>query len=226
MFLFANDIALVIIVGTIILVGAVLFVLYAFIYGAVDKARVEKRTEKGNKQKKNRQIINEISQMVEPDIMFLYHSYLQLGSPDFLDIFINKHYDTEKYMPNAIEHVIQQRFRKIINSVPVVTDYLPSEFEMFVAERMNQKGFKAQATKGSGDFGADIIAEDKYGNKIVIQVKKNQNKVGPKAVQEVFAAKQYFEAEEAWIVTNSSYTNAALELANSTNVRLLHYSEI
>ena len=50
--------------------------------------------------------------------------------------------------------------------------------------------------------------------------------VGNKAVQEVFSAKGYYECDLAAVVTNSSFTKSAMQLASSLDVHLLHDSEI
>ncbi len=55
-------------------------------------------------------------------------------------------------------------------------------------------GYKNKVTKGSYDFGADFIVSDGK-NKIVIQAKRYQSKVGIKSVQEVFSAMHYYDAQ-------------------------------
>ncbi len=62
--------------------------------------------------------------------------------------------------------------------------------------------------------------------KAVFQVKKYSNPVGNKAVQEIVAGKQFEKADIAAVVTNNTYTASAKQIANSTGVYLLHYSEL
>lgn len=69
-------------------------------------------------------------------------------------------------------------------------------------------------------MGADLIAVDAQGRKIVIQCKRNGKPVGVTAVQEVLGAKHFYRANEAWVVTNSTFTVAAKKLARSSKVRL------
>jgi hypothetical protein len=52
------------------------------------------------------------------------------------------------------------------------------------------------------------------------------NTVGNKAVQEVFAAKTHLSANFAAVVSNRSYTRSAKELAVTTGVLLLDYSQL
>lgn len=44
--------------------------------------------------------------------------------------------------------------------------------------------------------------------------------MGNAAVQQVVAGKAYYGADESWVITNSTYTKGAIELANTTNTKL------
>ena len=72
----------------------------------------------------------------------------------------------------------------------------------------------------TGDQGADLLLS-KSVQKVVVQAKKYSNKVTNKAIQEVFAAKAYYNAEKAIVVTSSSFTDSAIQLALSNDVELL-----
>ncbi len=90
---------------------------------------------------------------------------------------------------------------------------------------MKKNGWRAKVTPGSGDQGVDIIA-DKNSYRVVIQCKKYESSVGNKAVQEIYAGKRLKRADAACVVTNSSFTKSAMELAQALNVYLLHYSQL
>lgn len=74
-------------------------------------------------------------------------------------------------------------------------------------------------TPKTGDQGADVIMLIN-GIKIVIQAKKYTGVVGNAAVQEVFTAKEYYEADYAMVVTSSRYTQSACSLAAKIGVEL------
>lgn len=99
----------------------------------------------------------------------------------------------------------------------------PYEYEKLIAHRLCELGWAAYSTSGSGDQGADVVAE-KYGFRFVIQCKLYSQPVGNKAVQEVSSARDYYEAFGAVVVTNNDYTKSAKQLAESQNVWLLHDS--
>lgn len=94
------------------------------------------------------------------------------------------------------------------------------EFEHYCGELLSKNGYHSiNVTQGSGDFGADITAKQN-GEKYVIQCKKYSKNIGIKAVQEVYAAKQHYNADYAVVLTNVYFTPAAQKLAAETGVLL------
>lgn len=99
------------------------------------------------------------------------------------------------------------------------------DYETFVGNIVEDCNWLVQVTKGSGDQGADVIAE-RDGVRIVIQCKLYASTVGNKAVQEVFAAKSFYDCDYAFVVSNSTYTPSARKIAERTEVQLLHHDEL
>lgn len=93
-------------------------------------------------------------------------------------------------------------------------------FEEFLRVLLMTKGYKVSLTKGSGDYGADLILTSNS-KKIVVQAKRYNKKVGLKAVQEIVSAKSYYGADECWVITNNYYTTPALNLGHANNVILI-----
>lgn len=93
------------------------------------------------------------------------------------------------------------------------------KFETFMHQYFMAKGYKVMATAATGDFGADLVLT-KFNKKIVVQCKLYSSPVGIKAVQEVVAAKNMYQANHAMVVTNSTYTKAAIETALAHRVEL------
>lgn len=73
--------------------------------------------------------------------------------------------------------------------------------------------------------GADVIAY-KDNIKYVIQVKFYNNPVGNKAVQEVVGAIGMYKANKGIVVTNSTFTDSAIELASANNIELINGEKI
>lgn len=94
------------------------------------------------------------------------------------------------------------------------------EFEQYCADLLTRNGFtRVEVTKASGDFGIDVLAE-KDGVTYAIQCKYYTDKVGNHAVQEAFAGKEYYDRMIAVVMTNSTFTPAAIETARQTHVLL------
>lgn len=99
------------------------------------------------------------------------------------------------------------------------------DFEYFLSALFYKMGYKNKVTKGNYDFGADLIVSDGR-KKIVVQAKRYQTKVGIKAIQEVFSAMHYYDAEKAYVFTNSYFTKSASVLAKKLNVELCDRQQI
>jgi restriction system protein len=99
------------------------------------------------------------------------------------------------------------------------------EFELYCHGILQAAGWHAALTPGSGDQGADIIAE-KDGRRVVIQCKFYNGSVGNKAVQEAYAAAAFQDAPFAVVVTNSIFTKSAHQLAHKNTVLLMHHTEL
>ncbi|NYT68266.1 restriction endonuclease [Pusillimonas noertemannii] len=77
----------------------------------------------------------------------------------------------------------------------------------------------------SGDQGVDLIGE-LNGNRVAFQCKFYSSPVGNAAVQEVIAGMTYEGISTGAVITNSSFTIAARQLANTAEVVLLHHDQL
>lgn len=94
-------------------------------------------------------------------------------------------------------------------------------YEHYVGNLLLIEGYtEVDYTPVTGDFGADILARNPHGEKVCIQCKRYAETVGIDAVQEVAAARQYYDCDKALVITNSTFTSAAKELAYKAGVEL------
>jgi restriction system protein len=107
----------------------------------------------------------------------------------------------------------------------VPMDTSPLDFEGMCAGVLRQHGWNSSTTKGSGDQGADVIAEHS-GKKLVIQCKLYSGNVGNKAVQEALAAKHFYSADFAAVVCKSDFTKSAKQLAQSSGIDIMTFDEL
>lgn len=94
------------------------------------------------------------------------------------------------------------------------------QFEYQCAAILKRKHFsKIEVTKSSGDQGVDIIAY-KHRKKYGIQCKYYTYPVGNKAVQEAYAGANFYDCDKAMVMTNTTFTRSATELAEKLEVEL------
>ena len=94
------------------------------------------------------------------------------------------------------------------------------EFEYYCAELLKKKGFiDVEVTNGSGDYGADILAE-KDGVTYAIQCKCYTAPIGVKAIQEAYAGRDYYDKMVGAVLTNQYFTTPAVEAAKKLNILL------
>ncbi len=120
-------------------------------------------------------------------------------------------FDQQQPFPNkaATQHI----------NVANMTGY---EYEQHVAYRLKEKGYRnVRVTRGSGDYGADIIATAPNGLTYSIQCKHFQSgKCGVKAVQEAVAGMSYYGCDGSMVITSSSFTPAAINMARRSKTIL------
>lgn len=93
------------------------------------------------------------------------------------------------------------------------------DFEKRLEVMFGDLGYKVERTPPSGDFGADLILEDRKG-RTVVQAKRYSKPIGIKAVQEVIGSIAFYKATQAIVVTNIYFTPQAEKLAQSNGVEL------
>jgi restriction system protein len=93
------------------------------------------------------------------------------------------------------------------------------EFESYMKRLFEIQGYVVFPTKSTGDQGADLILMKNH-EKTAVQIKKYSGKVSNKAVQEVVASKKFYNCENALVVTNSEFTDSAIQLAKVNKVEL------
>lgn len=114
----------------------------------------------------------------------------------------------------AVKAANEAREKRLIEREILATDAMSGrEFEMFIAQLYEDLGYKAKVTPGSGDQGADVIIIDGKGVKSAIQTKRYEGSVGNAAVQEVISGRIYYKCNKSLVITNSTFTKSAVNLA-------------
>lgn len=94
------------------------------------------------------------------------------------------------------------------------------KFEKLCADILKKMGYEnVEVTKGSGDQGVDVLA-GRDGIKYAVQCKYYSEKVGNRAIQEIFAGKQFYHCHVGIVMTNNYFTQSAKELAKENGIIL------
>lgn len=105
------------------------------------------------------------------------------------------------------------------SGIDIVDEMSGEAFEEFLLAHFMTQGYKGYITPRTDDYGADLVIE-KDGRKIVVQAKRWKKVVGIEAVQQVVSAIKHYDAHKGMVITNSSFTENAYELASSNGIEL------
>ena len=133
--------------------------------------------------------------------------------------------DAKADMAVIVDNIVSAKQQQVEQEMEFDEQMDPYHYEQFCALLARKCGWDANATSGSADQGIDIVAR-KDGLTLVIQCKKYNKPVGNKAVQEVIAAREFMQADEAAVVSNSTYTKSAKALAHASQVHLWHHVDL
>lgn len=148
---------------------------------------------------------------VENKLSIYYNLVVSTALHASIEVFLSIYYIAEEY-----DYSKNKKHEKEIS---------PLEFEENICLSLKKLGFRAEVTKASGDQGVDVLAE-KNDIKFAIQCKLYSYPVGNKAVQEVCAGKDFYDADYGVVVTNNTYTPAAKKLDNKNEIILLNDREL
>jgi restriction system protein len=113
----------------------------------------------------------------------------------------------------------RERQRYLQSGISEIDKMSGIEFEKCLMHHFNKLGYIAETTAKSHDYGADLIMKSGK-EKIIVQAKRYNSKVGIKAVQEAIGAMAYYKADRCFVITNNYYTPSAKNLAINSNVEL------
>ena len=114
-----------------------------------------------------------------------------------------------------------RRWKRLSNpEFPSIDKMTGLEFEKYVARMLVNQGYRHVRLTEQYDMGIDIIAE-KDGLRYGIQVKRYSGLVKASAVRQVITALKYYQCDKAIVITNSTYSRVAKQLADSNNCVLI-----
>lgn len=98
------------------------------------------------------------------------------------------------------------------------------QFKLYMKDLFENAGYKVRLTPPSNNF-VDFIISGNTGD-IVVVTKKYSKSVSDTVIQRVVAARKYYGAKDAMVITTSSFTDSAINLANENDVSLWNISTL
>ena len=93
-------------------------------------------------------------------------------------------------------------------------------FELYLVNLFKELGYKVKHNGKSGDQGCDLVL--KIGDYVyAVQAKYYTSKLGNTPVQEITGALKYYNANQGVVITNSSFTTGAEDLAKANDIILI-----
>ncbi len=128
----------------------------------------------------------------------------------------------------SLYETILSRFKSRINRLRTTNWELLQgvPFEQFLEDVFVEWGYSVSTTKASGDQGVDLIIS-KRGVSTAVQAKGYiSSTVGNSAVQEAYAGMAHYRCQKCAVITNSTFTSSARELAGSVGCALIDHDMI
>jgi Restriction endonuclease len=137
---------------------------------------------------------------------------------------------SREYLAQLIKHRYELRRVAPRPDFQLTLDYARrlegGEFEEWLVKLIRDGGVPGvYKTQASRDQGADVVVTMGT-RKIVIQAKQYRDTIGNKAVQEALGGLAYYKGTEAWVVTTSTFSKDAIDLASRTGVRLVEGTQL
>jgi hypothetical protein len=138
----------------------------------------------------------------------------------------------EEESPRAVYHTVADRLRTYIDDPAYFESMSPIEFEELIIQWFQENGFSPSRAETAHEFGIDLVAQSPIDQStLVIEAKKfnRQSRVSMRDVMALLGAATLFKASTGVLITSSSFTRAALEMAaesRNPRLRLLTMEEI
>jgi len=151
-------------------------------------------------------------------------TYAILLSP-LMRRFAPNYFDYETTEKRRLESAREEYQRKVVATAEYWRGLAGHEFEHEFAKLLNNVGYKAAVTKGSGDGGIDIIAQSAEG-RVAIQCKRYKKPVGPAVIRELYGAVNAGGFDLGILAVTGGVTRGVDEFIKGKPLRVIGIGEI
>jgi restriction system protein len=111
--------------------------------------------------------------------------------------------------------------RRAVKSLEELIALSPREFEHYVADLFERKGYSVTVRGRSGDLGVDLEIAQPDGRRAIVQCKRYRHAIGPDIVRELFGTMIHEMVHHGFLVTTAEITTAAREWAKGKPITLI-----
>jgi restriction endonuclease Mrr len=140
---------------------------------------------------------------------------------DYLDKYnaksTRRRFNLLDYINKQSERAAERERRALLATTRDLYALNPTEFEEYVVELLNRRGFSAQHVGGRGDGGIDLYVEHANGERAVVQCKRYdpEGSIGPGIVRELIGTMMREGVKYGYLVTTARFTSGARSEADS-----------
>ena len=97
----------------------------------------------------------------------------------------------------------------------------PGDFEAYVGQLFQRKGYSVALRGRTGDQGVDVELKNQDGKRAIVQCKRYRTTVGSETVRELFGTLIHEKAAHAFLVTTANVSDAARSWAKNKPITLI-----
>lgn len=102
----------------------------------------------------------------------------------------------------------------------------PRDFEHYVAELFQERGYKVEVRGRAGDLGVDLELTRADGRRAIVQCKRYRHAIGPDIVRELFGTMVHERAAHGFLVTTADISDGARAWAADKPITLIDGSAL
>lgn len=118
-----------------------------------------------------------------------------------------------------------QAIRQVKRSKSLTVEQLyalsPQDFEHYVAELFERRGYTVEVRGRAGDLGVDLALTRADGRKAIVQCKRYRHTIGPDIVRELFGTMVHERAVHGFLVTTADISEGARSWAADKPISLI-----
>lgn len=149
------------------------------------------------------------------------------GQLGLINIYIKQYKSTYKIakLSNEKDKYLKGDFSNLkyeaTNKQSLENIHTGTEFEKYLVKLFKDMGYEAKHTGKAGDQGCDLLLK-KNNKSYCVQAKYYTSNLDNTPVQEIIGSLKHYNGDKGVVITNSSFTSGAYELAKSNDVILIN----